>query len=860
MLIGTGFVQEGFPMNVRAMTVLSIRGVLLLLALGSGAHAAPTTLPVDQVGNVGTENAIARASDGMPIVSYIAAAPGDGPRSLRVVKCGTADCSTGNVITTVATSNVDGNGSIVVPPDGRPVLAYMQSGQGTVLKCGNATCSSGNAPVIVAGEDSPGVVVGADGFPIVITREGSVIRVTKCNDATCVSSSFSNLIVGQFGELAVALGTDGNPILATTTENVGLKVARCESPSCSGAVSFEFLDHFGLIRSKPVLMVPGDNVPIVAYMTGGSPANPFSFVRVARCRNVDCSDGATINQIASINGGTVAATLGADQRPLIAYQGLAAGSTIGMIVAKCGSATCAFDTTYTVIDSKPQTGVFCDIAIDGASRPIVSYFDSGNADLFVARCDNATCQGSSAERAPGQSNEPLAFVTGFNAAQVAVVDTVSQMLVSLIDVGAGPEGVAFSRDGQKAYVTNVSSGTVSFIDVRSRDVERTVSTGVGVTAPRGIAVSKDHARLYVANSGANEVAVIDRIGGVVESKVPVGQGPFGLAITPNGGTVIVANTNGDSASFISTSTNTLLGTIPVGDQPYGVATSPDGATAYVAVFGANAVAVIDVASRSVTSTIPVGFGPFAIAVSKDGTRLYVSDNTNRISVVDAVAKSMIDSIPVGSHPQGVALTPDGKYLFVANQFSDNVQVIDTATHTIAYTQAMPSEPVSLGAFISPPLVRARQAIEYYHAFMGHYFVTIEQVEIDALDSGTFPGWARTGQKFNVYDLNSGYLDTCRFFTTAFPPKGSHFYTPDAAECEWVKQNPDWTYEKIAYQLRKPVGGICPEGTIPLYRVYNNGITGAPNHRYTTSLAIRAQMISQGFAAEDDNTACIPPAE
>jgi YVTN family beta-propeller protein len=548
-----------------------------------------------------------------------------------------------------------------------------------------------------------------------------------------------------------------------------------------------------------------------------------------------------------------------DGLPLIAFQSMAElGGSGGVAVAKCGSPTCARDTVYTVIDTKPQTGLFTDIAVGPAGDPVVSYHDYVNHDLFVARCDNETCQGLSPTRALGQSGEPLAFITAFENAQVAVIDTVSRALVSLIDVGNGPEGVAFSRDGQKAYVTNVSSGNVSYIDIATRELERTVTTGTPGTAPRGIAVSPDHSRLYVANSGTNAVAVIDRAAGTVVSAVPVGNGPFGLAITPNGATVITANTIGNSASFVSTATNALLGTIPVGTQPYGVATSPDGSLVYVANFASNSVSVIDVATRTVIDTITVGLGPFGIAVSSDGTRLYVSDNQNRVSVVDAVARQSIGSIPVGSHPQGVALTPDDKYLFVANQFSDSVDVIDTATKTVVFTRAVPSDPVSLGAFISPPLVRARQAVEFYHAFFGHYFVTIQEDEIEALDTGVFVGWARTGQTFNVFDLGSGYADVCRFFTTAFPPKSSHFYTPLAFECDLVKQNPDWVYEKIAFQLRLPEAGACPSGTIPLYRLYNNGLTGAPNHRYTTSSTIRAQMVTQGYIPEDDNTGCVPP--
>ena len=43
---------------------------------------------------------------------------------------------------------------------------------------------------------------------------------------------------------------------------------------------------------------------------------------------------------------------------------------------------------------------------------------------------------------------------------------------------------------------------------------------------------------------------------------------------------------------------------------------------------------------------------------------------------------------------------------------------------------------------------------------------------------------------------------------------------------------DWQYETIAVHVRVPAAG-----TLPVYRMDNNGQTGAPNHRFTTSLAV-----------------------
>jgi len=106
---------------------------------------------------------------------------------------------------------------------------------------------------------------------------------------------------------------------------------------------------------------------------------------------------------------------------------------------------------------------------------------------------------------------------------------------------------------------------------------------------------------------------------------------------------------------------------------------------------------------------------------------------------------------------------------------------------------------------------------------------------------------------------------CRFFSgSAFAPKSSHFYTPYSRECEVVyySESEVWNFEGNVTPVRLPdESGMCPPGAGPLYRAYNNGMGGAPNHRYTTSLATLNTILAQGWLFEGDaNTmvfACVP---
>jgi hypothetical protein len=165
---------------------------------------------------------------------------------------------------------------------------------------------------------------------------------------------------------------------------------------------------------------------------------------------------------------------------------------------------------------------------------------------------------------------------------------------------------------------------------------------------------------------------------------------------------------------------------------------------------------------------------------------------------------------------------------------------------------------------SPPVVPVATAVEYLNAAWGFYFVTASGTEIFALDNGAFGfAWQRTGETFAVWPaFVDGSTATCRFFSDAFAPKSTHFYTPFAAECSGLKASPFWTYEGIAFYMALPdADGLCAIGTVPLYRAYNNGIGGAPNHRYTISFATLQQMLAAGWSFEGNgNTqvfACVP---
>ena len=255
----------------------------------------------------------------------------------------------------------------------------------------------------------------------------------------------------------------------------------------------------------------------------------------------------------------------------------------------------------------------------------------------------------------------VAVCAGYNQVGVNVVSLDPKRATEFIPLKRVFNGLAFSRDGKKFYVSGGDSRVICVFDYANgkatfeREVELTLDSANVFLA--GMAVHPATGALYVCNEANHEILVLHPETLKVETTISVGQHPHSCVMGADGQHLYVSNWGSRSVSIVDAKKAVRLRDITVGIRPNDMTVAPDGRL-FVACAGDNTVHVIPTASLPEASRDP---GP--------SRRLW--EGTREI-----VSTSLYPQSPEGSTPCGVAVSPDGRTLFVANADNNSVMVVD----------------------------------------------------------------------------------------------------------------------------------------------------------------------------------------
>ncbi len=262
------------------------------------------------------------------------------------------------------------------------------------------------------------------------------------------------------------------------------------------------------------------------------------------------------------------------------------------------------------------------------------------------------------------------------------------LLLVLAACSADPNGQTL----QKLYVLSSNSNDVTVIDVATNEILTSVEVG---ELPHGIATPKSQFPLYVATEGDDGLAVVDPVNDALIKKYDFfGKRPNEIECTSDGRYVYVPAMGDGRYEIFDTRKEEIVTRIPTDGTPHNTVVSPDDKYMYLVPHDRGALSieaqqargrpvslnkkiyVVDTATRSVVDMIQTGNTPRPTAISPDGSRLYVNtDNLMGFLVIDTAQREVIQTAeytltreeqatPSRSH--GIGVSPDGKEVWSTN--------------------------------------------------------------------------------------------------------------------------------------------------------------------------------------------------
>ena len=256
---------------------------------------------------------------------------------------------------------------------------------------------------------------------------------------------------------------------------------------------------------------------------------------------------------------------------------------------------------------------------------------------------------------------------------LTLVDVEKGAAVATIELpeGARPHGLK-ALPGGRLLVTAEGLKELLVVDHVARRVTARIPTARETS--HMVAADRDGKRAYVANIGSGSVTVVELGEGKVVKDIPTGEGAEGIAITPDGKEVWVANRGADTVSVVDTKTLEVAATLKVPQFPIRVKITPDGKRALVSCARSGDVAVLDAGARKEIKRISIDreavagsearlfsdrFGkspvPVGLIIAPDGKRAWVaSTNADVVSAIDLDKLIVVGRLTAGKEPDGLA--------------------------------------------------------------------------------------------------------------------------------------------------------------------------------------------------------------
>jgi YVTN family beta-propeller protein len=249
---------------------------------------------------------------------------------------------------------------------------------------------------------------------------------------------------------------------------------------------------------------------------------------------------------------------------------------------------------------------------------------------------------------------------------ISIIDLVAQKPLPDIDTGPlnGPHGLAFV--GGKVWFTAEGAKAIARYNPASGKIDWIMGTGQNRT--HMIYVRPDQQQIYTTNVSSGTVTFLELVALPPMGPPPGMHPPAGAPPPPPSG---ARQTRMDWNETV----------IPVGRGDEGFDVSPDGRELWTANAQDGTLSIIDIAAKKVTATLDAKiFGANRLKFTPDGRRVLISSLANgNLFVYDAATRKEIRQVPIGHGAAGILMDPVGNRAFVACSPDNYIAVVDLKT-------------------------------------------------------------------------------------------------------------------------------------------------------------------------------------
>jgi len=200
-----------------------------------------------------------------------------------------------------------------------------------------------------------------------------------------------------------------------------------------------------------------------------------------------------------------------------------------------------------------------------------------------------------------------------------------------------------SEDEKHIVTTNVSSGTVSIMDLEPVHMPGPPPPQPGTSRPSG-------------SSGTPGMPPPGSRTDWNETIVRVGNGSEGFDVSPDRKEIWVANSQDGTISIIDVASKKAVQTLAANVSGANrLKFTPDGKHVLVSTLGGPDLVILDATTRKEIKCIPIGHGAAGIIIQPDGSRVFVACTPDDyVAVIDLHTLEVTGHIQAGGQPDGMA--------------------------------------------------------------------------------------------------------------------------------------------------------------------------------------------------------------